>query len=163
MKIKVKLLRENSKMPTRKDKDDAGFDCYVSQFAKYNTMSKKIEDYSIEGTKEILLKQGNVICCKLGFSTEIPKGYYAAVVPRSGLALKHGITIVNSPGTIDAGYRGEWSAIVTNLKSASYKVTLGDKICQFILRKLQNVELIKSKSLEDSNRGDNGYGSSGKN
>jgi len=60
---------------------------------------------------------------------EIPKGYYMQLVPKSGLALKHGITVVNSPGTIDSGYRGEGIAIITNLSRISYEVKLGDKNC----------------------------------
>ena len=100
--------------------------------------------------------------CPLGFASEIPKGYYGAVVPRSGLALWEGISIVNSPGTIDAGYRNEWGAIVVNLSNKSITLNKGDKICQFIIRKLVDYELETVEELSNSERSLGGFGSTGK-
>jgi dUTP pyrophosphatase len=84
------------------------------------------------------------------------------VVPRSGLALWEGISIVNTPGTIDAGYRNEWMAIVINLSNRPVKLKKGDRICQFILRKLEDFQLEVVENLPESQRGLGGFGSTGK-
>jgi dUTP pyrophosphatase len=97
----------------------------------------------------------------LGFATAIPQGYYAAIVPRSGNALWKGLSIVNTPGTVDAGYRNEWIAIVVNLSNEDVIIESGEKICQFILRKLVLFNLKEVDDLENSDRGFNGFGSTG--
>jgi len=84
------------------------------------------------------------------------------VVPRSGLALWEGISIVNTPGTIDAGYRNEWMAIVVNLSNRDVTLKKGDRICQIILGKLHEYEFIETKALPESDRGLGGFGSTGK-
>ncbi len=102
------------------------------------------------------------IGCPLGFATAIPEGYFFKVVPRSGLALWDGISIVNSPGTIDTGYRNEWMAIVVNLSNNDVTLNKGDRICQIILGKLYNYEFIETDELPESIRGLGGFGSTGK-
>lgn len=165
IKIKIELIRENAKMPIRAHEKDAGFDCYISEFNQIyyieningiNTkqfIKSKYSEYHIE-------PQGR-IACRLGFKSEIPEGYYGQVVPRSGNAMWKGLTVTNSPGTIDAGYRGEWIAIVHNTGLESQKLKIGDKICQFIVKEMVDAELEKVDSLEDSKRGEKGFGSSG--
>ena len=93
--------------------------------------------------------------------TAIPIGYYAAVAPRSGNALWKGLSIVNTPGTIDAGYRNEWMAIIVNLSNDEVIIRKHEKICQFIIRKLPPTELNLVEDLPESDRGLGGFGSTG--
>jgi dUTP pyrophosphatase len=109
------------------------------------------------------LKPLERIGCPLGFSTAIPEGYYFKVVPRSGLALWDGLSIVNSPGTIDAGYRNEWMAIVVNLSNKEVILKKGERICQLILSKMYDYKFMETDELPESERGKGGFGSTGKN
>ena len=97
-----------------------------------------------------------------GLSIAIPEGYVGLVHPRSGLALNHGISIVNTPGTIDAGYRGEVKVILINHdKWKSFKIAKGDRIAQLVIQKVEQVEFIETDKLDDTDRGDKGFGSTG--
>ncbi|KKN09547.1 hypothetical protein LCGC14_1045370, partial [marine sediment metagenome] len=101
--------------------------------------------------------------CRLGFATEIPKSYYAQIVPRSGLALWNGLTILNTPATIDSGFRNEWMVIIVNISNKEVKLKVGDRICQIIIRKMIDFEFEEVEELNKSERGLNGLGSTGKN
>ena len=162
MELHIKKWTQDSILPSIAHKGDAGIDCYIRCFKKpfidKNSGEKKLIE--IDGNT-YTLKPMERIGCPLGFATAIPEGYYAAVVPRSGNALWKGLSIVNTPGTIDSGYRNEWMAIVINLSGEEVELQKGDKICQFILRKLVDYDLKEVDSLEDSDRGLNGFGSSG--
>ncbi len=97
-----------------------------------------------------------------GVSIALPDGYVAFVVPRSGLASKHGITIVNSPGTVDAGYRGEIKVTLLNTDSGvPYSVAVGDRIAQLVIMPLARAKFIPVESLPGSQRGEGGFGSTG--
>ena len=96
-----------------------------------------------------------------GLTVEIPPGYEAQVRPRSGLALKHAITMPNAPGTIDPGYRGELRVILLNLGRAAYTVRAGDRIAQMLVARYEAVEWVEGE-LADSARGTGGFGSSGR-
>lgn len=97
-----------------------------------------------------------------GVSIALPDGYAAFVVPRSGLAMRHGITIVNSPGTVDAGYRGEIRVTVLNTdRSMPYDIAVGDRIAQLIVMPVTRARFIPVDTLADSHRGTAGFGSSG--
>lgn len=97
-----------------------------------------------------------------GVSIALPEGYAAFVVPRSGLAARHGITIVNSPGTVDAGYRGEIRVTVLNTDSSMpYDIAVGDRIAQLIVMPVTRARFIPVDTLPDSHRGTAGFGSSG--
>jgi dUTP pyrophosphatase len=96
-----------------------------------------------------------------GLTIELPPGFEAQVRPRSGLALKHGITIPNAPGTIDPGYRGELRVILLNLGREPYTIRAGDRIAQIIVSRYEPVEWVE-ESLADSARGTGGFGSSGR-
>ena len=98
-----------------------------------------------------------------GVYIELPEDYEAQVRPRSGLALKHDLMLTNSPGTIDAGYRGEVGVIMYNGGQTPYRIERGDRIAQMVICKLPEVSLILSDSLSSSDRGEGGFGSSGKN
>lgn len=97
-----------------------------------------------------------------GVSIALPDGYVAFVVPRSGLAAKHGITIVNSPGTVDAGYRGEISVTLLNTDSSEpYSVAVGDRIAQLVIMPVTRARFISVATLPGSQRGESGFGSTG--
>lgn len=96
-----------------------------------------------------------------GLAIALPAGYEAQVRPRSGLALKHGVTVLNTPGTIDADYRGEIGVILINLSTEAFTVTRGDRIAQMVVAAHSTVAWRESESLEDSARGAGGFGSTG--
>jgi len=100
---------------------------------------------------------------KTGLYIELPKSYEAQVRSRSGLALKKGITVLNSPGTIDADYRGEIGVILINLSKENFNISTGDRIAQLVVSKYERVDWELSKSLDQTNRGDRGFGSTGLN
>ncbi len=97
-----------------------------------------------------------------GLYIELPVGYEAQVRPRSGLAIKHGITVLNSPGTIDADYRGEIGVILINLSDAEFLINDGDRIAQMIIARHEKAEIIVSEEINITDRGTGGFGHSGK-
>lgn len=97
-----------------------------------------------------------------GLFLELPVGYEAQVRPRSGLALKHNLTLTNTPGTVDAGYRGEVGVIMFNLGREPFAIHRGDRIAQMVICKLPEVEMIRVDELSDTLRGAGGFGSTGK-
>jgi|TARA_B110000444_G_scaffold106476_1_gene100693 dUTP pyrophosphatase len=109
----------------------------------------------------IILKPQERTLVKTGLFIELERNYEAQVRPRSGLALKKGITVLNSPGTIDADYRGEIGVILINLSTNNFSIESGDRIAQLVISKHETIEWKLSKSLEDSNRGEKGFGSTG--
>lgn len=98
-----------------------------------------------------------------GLFLEIPAGYEAQVRPRSGMALKHGLTCLNSPGTIDADYRGEVGVILANLSNEEFTVNDGERIAQLVVAKHETAEWIEVQELAETERGDGGFGSTGRN
>jgi dUTP pyrophosphatase len=97
-----------------------------------------------------------------GLSIALPPGYEAQVRPRSGLALKHGVTVLNAPGTIDADYRGEVSVLLINHGDAPFEVRRGERIAQMVIAPVVQVELVPAVSLSATDRGSGGYGSTGR-
>ena len=160
IKIKVKKIRENSKLPERQKDGDAGFDAYIDEFkTTSNQEMKKIVKW--DGIEAWVSPFQRILCC-LGFSAEIPDGYYAQIVPRSGLALWDGLTILNSPATIDSGYRNEWMAMIVNISDDDVKLKVGDRICQIIIRELVDFTFEEVDKLNKSERGLDGLGSTGR-
>ncbi len=98
-----------------------------------------------------------------GLYIELPQGYEAQVRPRSGLAIKHGITVLNSPGTIDADYRGEIKVILINLSNEPFTINNGDRIAQMVIAKHETAQWIEVEQLTETQRGEGGFGSTGKN
>lgn len=141
MDIKIKKIRDNAILPSYAHLGDAGMDVF-----------SVVE-------KEIL--PGEVALIPIGFAVEIPDGYEIQIRPKSGLALKYGITILNTPGTIDSGYRGEIGAIVINHGKTVFHVMEGMKIAQMVLCKYETVHFIESSALAESERNDGGFGSTG--
>jgi dUTP pyrophosphatase len=114
---------------------------------------------AIDGEIELLPGQRAAIPC--GIAIELPHGAEAQVRPRSGLALNHGVTVLNAPGTIDSDYRGEIKAILINHGDAPFKIARGAKIAQMVIARHEQAELVESQTLSDSARGAGGFGSTG--
>lgn len=110
---------------------------------------------------DISLAPGSVTLMPTGIALAIPEGYEAQIRPRSGLALKHGLTLLNTPGTIDADYRGEIMLIVINLGDKEYIVKRGDRIAQMIFARVERARLVITENLDDTERGSGGFGHTG--
>lgn len=172
MILSIKQWTEDSKLPQAPTNGDAGSDCFIRTFKKVVTIkdeetkeklhpSEYPKVLEIVDTDQYVLEPLERVGCCLGFATAIPKGYYANILPRSGLALFDGLVPVL--GTIDAGYRNEWVAIMINLSNEPIYLHKGDKICQFVVRKIDKISFQESETLPPSERGLKGFGSSGKN
>ncbi len=140
VKIKFKLLNESAKLPLFAHKGDAGFDLY------------SLEDRE--------LRSGERHGFSIGISSEFPAGYFVSIRDRSGLALRQGIHVLG--GVVDSGYRGEWKVILINLGSEIYKIKKGERIAQGVVHKLPDVEVVETKELNMTERGEGGFGSTGK-
>jgi dUTP pyrophosphatase len=143
MKIRIKRLHPEAHLPTyaHGPLEDAGMD--------------------VRTVETCVLEPGVPTTLGTGLALEIPPGYEVQVRPRSGLALKHALTIPNSPATIDPGYRGELKVIVLNLGKEPYRVTAGDRIAQLVVSRYEAVEWDENE-LSGSQRGEGGFGSSGR-
>jgi len=160
MKVEFKKLYEDSVLPKKAHESDAGMDLYAHSFV--SCMGPKMLELDSR-IKEHLMAPGVRMLVKCGFGMALPVGYEAQIRPRSGLALKHGITIVNSPGTIDAGYRNEVGVILMNTGLETFKVSVGDRIAQMVIHRLYDIETVEVDELTNpSERGADGFGSSGK-
>lgn len=118
--------------------------------------------YDLRAREAVTLEPGKVALVPTGLFLELPTHYEAQVRPRSGMALKHALTIPNSPGTIDAGYRGEVAVIMLNAGSEPYAVKRGERVAQMVINRLPVVELVQVEALAESRRGEGGFGSTGK-
>jgi dUTP pyrophosphatase len=116
---------------------------------------------ALEANAGVVLEPGGRALIPTGFAIELPKGYEAQVRPRSGLALNFGIAVLNSPGTIDADYRGEIGVILINLGSHPFEIKRGARIAQLVVSPVERIALEESGALEDSARGSGGFGSTG--
>ncbi len=139
--VRVKLLSPDARMPTRAKAGDVAFDLYSS----------------IEYT----LQPGERLAVPTGISIEIPEGFEGEVRPRSGLAVKHGITVLNSPGTIDSGYRGEVKSILINLGTEPFLIEKGMRISQLAIRPVPKIRFVEVEELSSTERGEDGFGSTG--
>lgn len=128
---------------------------------QYQTESSAGMDLYANIDQPVILKPLQRSLIKTGLFIELPKGYEAQIRPRSGLAFKNGITVLNSPGTIDADYRGEIGIILVNLSSEDFTINDGDRIAQMVIAKYETVIWQQSDFLEETERGKGGFGSSG--
>jgi dUTP pyrophosphatase len=115
----------------------------------------------LEG-KEVVLEPGTWQLIPTGIAIALPEGYEAEVRPRSGLALKHGVTLLNAPGTVDADYRGEIGAIMINLGKEPFVIKDGDRIAQLVIHQVYRAELEEVADLPESSRGEGGFGHTGR-
>lgn len=142
MELKIKILNNSVPNPRYAHESDAGLDLY--------------------STIDYVLKPFERKLIPTGIKVAIPEGFAGFVQPRSGLAINHGISLVNTPGLIDSGYRGEIKAIIINLDSEnSFEIKKGDKICQLVILRVEKANLLFKEELEESDRGEEGFGSTG--
>lgn len=146
----------------------ANFDNIVEKFL-FNTTIKEHENVRIDVNGEthhliesITINPGGRALIPTGLRVAIPEGYEIQVRPRSGLALKNGITLLNTPGTIDADYRGDIGVIVINHGTEPFTIMSGDRIGQIVLNKVERIEWKEVDNLSDTIRGEGGFGSTGK-
>jgi dUTP pyrophosphatase len=143
-KVRVKIkLEEGVNIPSYETKGASGFD-----------LRAKLND-------DVLIKPGEVCLVPTGIRVEIPEGYELQIRPRSGLALKEGISVLNTPGTIDSDYRGEIKVILYNVGKKEVVIRNGERIAQAVLNKVYRAEFYED-SLNESERGEGGFGSTGK-
>ena len=143
-KIKVKVINvSQNELPEYKTPQSAGMDlrANISESVELRPMERKL--------------------IPTGIKIQLPEGYEAQVRPRSGLALKHGITVLNAPGTIDADYRNEIGALLINLSNDIFFIEPNDRIAQLVIAKHETAEWIEVDVLDDSERGENGFGHTG--
>ncbi len=132
-----------------------------NELPKYETAFSAGMDLRASLDTTVVLKPMERTLIPTGLSLELPIGFEAQIRPRSGLALKHGITVLNSPGTIDADYRGEIKVLVINLGSEEVTISRGDRIAQMVIAPVAQVTWSKVESLDDTARGEGGFGSTG--
>lgn len=142
VKLKIRKLRSNAMLPEYAHIGDAGMDVFSCE------------------NVEIAPHQTRLI--STGLSIQLPDYTEAQIRPRSGLALKQGITVLNSPGTVDEGYRGEIGVILINHSDAVVKIEVGMKIAQMVIKPIMRVEIEEVSELSSTVRGENGFGSTGK-
>ena len=142
MILKIKKLNEDAVVPTYAHDGDAGMDLYAAV--------------------DMTVKAGEWEKIPTGIAIELENGYEAQVRPRSGLAFQYGVTMLNSPGTIDSGYRGEICVLMINHGKKDFEIHKGDRIAQMVISSYVHPQIEIVKDLLDSDRGINGFGSSGK-
>ncbi|MCQ2320053.1 MAG: dUTP diphosphatase [Bacteroidales bacterium] len=145
MKVKV-VNKSNNALPAYETKNSAGMD---------------LRAYLPDGPVTLQPMQRALI--PTGLYIEIPEGYEGQVRPRSGLAFKHGITVLNTPGTIDADYRGELKQILINLSNEPFVINNGDRIAQIVFARCEQAEMVEVDELSETERGAGGFGHTGKN
>ena len=144
-KVKVKIIKEEGvELPKYMTEESAGMD--IRAFIK----------------EPIILGSLERVLVPTGIKLEILKGYEVQVRPRSGLAIKHGITLLNTPGTIDSDYRGEVKIIVVNLSKDEYKIENGERVAQLVLQKVYQMDLEEVTEINVTERNDGGFGHTGK-
>lgn len=139
-------------------------------FFKKLDSDAKLPEYKTEGSsgadlfsaENANIPAGTWRLINCGFSMEMPKGVEAQIRPRSGLAAKHGITVLNAPGTIDSDYRGRVKVILINHSDKAYRIEVGDRIAQMVLAWVPRVSLFETVELSETERGEGGFGSTGK-
>ena len=142
MKLKIKKLQDNAIIPQFKTIGSAGMDvCSV---------------------EDVILQPSEFRIIKTGLAMQIEQGYEIQVRPRSGLACKHGITVINTPGTIDSDYTGEVGVGLINLSKTEYHINVGDRIAQLVINKVEQPEVELVQELDQTERGSGGFGSTGK-
>ncbi len=139
--LKIKLINEDALLPFQANKGDAGLDLF--------------------STEEKVIKAGEAELINTGIVIELPEGTEAQVRPRSGLALKHTVTVLNSPGTIDEGFRGKIKVILINHGKEDFKVEKQMRIAQMVIAPVAKVNIINVDELTNTERGEGGFGSSG--
>ena len=129
---------------------------------RYMTPQSAGMDICAAVTEAVLLEKGEIAMLPTGFAMALPAGYEAQIRPRSGLAVKHGIGLINSPGTIDADYRGEVMIAVINLGPRPYTFHRGDRVAQMIINRVHQAESLEVEHLDETSRNTGGFGHTGR-
>ncbi|MGD2024442.1 MAG: dUTP diphosphatase [Methyloceanibacter sp.] len=149
MKPRLRILRlphgEGLPLPEYQTEHAAGFDLVAA----------------VRESEPVVLSAGTRGAVPTGLVFELPQGYEAQVRPRSGLALKHGVTVLNSPGTVDADYRGEVKVVLINLSDHAFRIARGDRIAQVVIAPVTAVEITEVSEVTETRRGEGGFGSTG--
>jgi dUTP pyrophosphatase len=140
IEVKIQKINKSSKLPHRMSAHAAGYDLYSCH------------------QQNIILKKGDITLVPTGIAISLPAGYEAQIRPRSGLAIKHGIGVLNAPGTIDADYRGEIKIILFNYGKEDFIITPGTRIAQMIIAKHEIVDFTVTEELDETTRGSGGFG-----
>lgn len=141
MTLRFKKIHPDATLPSYAHASDAGMDV------------RSVEDVTVPAKGRVLVHTGLVML--------LPPMYEAQVRPRSGLALKHGITVLNTPGTIDSGYRGEVGVILANFGDGDFEVKKGDKVAQIVVAPVVQAEIEEANEIDETDRGAGGFGSTG--
>lgn len=142
IELQIKLLDEELPAPSYQHEGDAGLD--------------------LPSRIDLLLEPGARATIPTGVAVAIPRGYAGFVLPRSGLASRHGIALVNSPGLVDSGYRGEMAIVMINTdKHEAFHIRRGDRIAQLVILRVEEARVIAAKELDETSRGAGGFGSTG--
>lgn len=141
MILRFKKVHPDAVLPAYAHKSDAGMD--------------------LRSVADVVIAPGGRALVPTGLVMLLPPGYEAQVRPRSGLALKHGVTVLNTPGTIDSGYRGEVGVILANFGDADFTVKKGDKIAQAVIAPVTQPEIVETGTIDETDRGADGFGSTG--
>jgi dUTP pyrophosphatase len=140
IKVKIQKIRD-VKLPSYAHPGDSGMDLYAAEACELKPLERKL--------------------IPTGIKMAVPRGYEAQVRPKSGLALNHGITIANTPGTVDSGYRGEVGVIMLNVSDKTFKVEKNTKIAQLVICKVEEAQIEEVSQLEETSRNEGGFGSTG--
>ena len=135
-------------------------DNQLPAYETVNSAGMDLRAYLPEGP--IVLKPMQRTLVPTGLFMEIPEGYEGQVRPRSGLAIKHGITVLNTPGTIDADYRGEVKIILINLSDTDFVINSGERVAQIVFAKCEQMEVVNVETLSETERGEGGFGHTGR-
>lgn len=152
MEVKIKLL-EGGRMPEKKTSGAAAFDCYAKTHKTLDAWGKETNSVNFTQVKY-----------DLGFALELPEGYCAKIIPRSSI-VKTPLRLANNIGLIDSDYRGEISAVfdyAPSMNPESIPYLFDDRVCQLLIEKVEDVQLIEAQQLSDTDRGSGGYGSTGR-
>lgn len=141
MRVLFKRLRPDAELPAYARPGDAGMD--------------------LRSVEDAVVPRGGRALVRTGLAMQLPFGYEAQVRPRSGLALKHGVTVLNTPGTIDSGYRGEVGVILANFGDVDFPVAKGDRIAQLVIAPVTQAEVEETEVIDATDRGTGGFGSTG--
>jgi dUTP diphosphatase len=142
IELRIKLLDDELPMPRYQHEGDAGLD--------------------LPSRVDLVIEPGERAMVPTGIAVAIPRGYAGFVLPRSGLASRHGIALVNSPGLVDAGYRGEMSIVMINTdEREAFHIKRGDRIAQLVIQRVEEVSIIRVDELDETLRGAGGFGSTG--
>ena len=128
---------------------------------KYETLGSSGMDIAAYTEQDIIINSGNRALIPTGFSLSVPQGYEIQIRPRSGIAIKKGITVLNTPGTIDSDYRGEIKVVLINLSEDKFTVKNGERIAQMVICPIEQVSVEEVEELPETGRGTGGFGSTG--